>query len=319
MGFYHRNTTQERKDEILHDLKIPMCSDRKKLQCVVATISLGNIIAPMAMGAFSSIFPCSGVGVDIRVANTLVLGLSENMESLMQESGRSMRGAEGETQGLMGFSFFLHKGALGEARLSFSYVNKFSFLIPESKHCPPSSQCRALISKPLKCQTKIILDQFDQKFSADLNRIDCNCCFSCISKHCKDGCLQCQGFIEKFFPVSSKVKVSKSVAGELKAALHELFVEMNLECIKVEGTLDLDCSSFIRDVLKMVDELRSNDDILKFWHVSEELARKVYSVTHQVIFEDIFDSSSEEEAEDIDEVSNSSDSELESNTSCEDD
>ena len=35
-----------------------------------------------------------GVGVDIRIANTVVLGLSETIEDFLQEGGRSMRGGE---------------------------------------------------------------------------------------------------------------------------------------------------------------------------------------------------------------------------------
>ena len=44
----------------------------------------------------------------------MIFGLSENIDSLVQESGRSMRGGDVETQGQTGLSFFLHKGALGE-------------------------------------------------------------------------------------------------------------------------------------------------------------------------------------------------------------
>ena len=53
------------------------------------------------------------MGVDLRVTNTVVIGLSENMENLVQEGGRSMRGSDQETRGRLGYSFFLHKGALG--------------------------------------------------------------------------------------------------------------------------------------------------------------------------------------------------------------
>ena len=61
---------------------------------------------------YSTVF--AGVGVDIRVHKTVVLGLSENMENLLQEGGRSMRGSVKETSGQLGISFFLHKGALGK-------------------------------------------------------------------------------------------------------------------------------------------------------------------------------------------------------------
>ena len=55
----------------------------------------------------------TGVGVDIRITNTVAIGLSETLEDLLQEAGRSMRGGKEETQGKRGYSFFLHKGALG--------------------------------------------------------------------------------------------------------------------------------------------------------------------------------------------------------------
>jgi hypothetical protein len=56
---------------------------------------------------------CAGVGVDIRVDNTIVFGLSETIEDFLQEGGRSMRGGDVETEGKTGLSFFFHKGALG--------------------------------------------------------------------------------------------------------------------------------------------------------------------------------------------------------------
>ena len=41
IAFYHRNTSEERKEEILQDLKLPLNCNEKKLRCVVATVSLG--------------------------------------------------------------------------------------------------------------------------------------------------------------------------------------------------------------------------------------------------------------------------------------
>ena len=111
VGFYHRNTSQQRKEEILGDLKLPINSPSKQLQCVIATVSLGKKIYPSFNPLTQMIHP--GVGVDIRVDNTVVIGLSETMEDLLQEGGRSMRGGLQETQGRRGYSFFLHKGSLG--------------------------------------------------------------------------------------------------------------------------------------------------------------------------------------------------------------
>ena len=44
VAFFHRNSSEERKLEILTDLKLPLTSPVKKLCCVVATVSLGNMI-----------------------------------------------------------------------------------------------------------------------------------------------------------------------------------------------------------------------------------------------------------------------------------
>ena len=45
VAFYHRNTSEKRKEEILRDLKLPLMSPDKKLLAVVATISLGKNVA----------------------------------------------------------------------------------------------------------------------------------------------------------------------------------------------------------------------------------------------------------------------------------
>jgi hypothetical protein len=117
VGFYHRNTSMARKQEILEDLKLPIISQDKKLLCVVATVSLGRILyQTWAKDSNNCIW--LGVGVDIRVANCVVFGLSETIEDLLQEGGRSMRGGDLETQGERGLTFFLHKGSLGEFNLT---------------------------------------------------------------------------------------------------------------------------------------------------------------------------------------------------------
>ena len=54
------------------------------------------------------------MGVDLRVHRSVIFGLSANMEDLIQEGGRCMRGGEVETRGRRGISFFLHKGAIGK-------------------------------------------------------------------------------------------------------------------------------------------------------------------------------------------------------------
>ena len=55
-----------------------------------------------------------GVGVDLRVDNAVMFGLSETAENLLQEGGRAMRGSSQETAGKHGFAFFFQKGHLGK-------------------------------------------------------------------------------------------------------------------------------------------------------------------------------------------------------------
>ena len=96
VAFFHRNTSDERKREILEDLQLPLGSTEKQLICVVATVSLG-------------------VGVDIRVDNAVMFGLADTAENLLQEGGRAMRGGHQETSGKHGNAFFFQKGHLGRA------------------------------------------------------------------------------------------------------------------------------------------------------------------------------------------------------------
>ena len=112
IAFYHRNTSQKRKEEILADLKLPLGRNEKKILCVIATVSLGMIL--IHQYKLAKVENSAGVGVDIRVGCSVIFGLSNTFEGFVQEGGRSMRGGEEETQGQTGFSFVLHKGALGK-------------------------------------------------------------------------------------------------------------------------------------------------------------------------------------------------------------
>ena len=45
VAFYHRNSSEQRKSDILTDLKLPLGCPDKKLLAVVATVSLGRHFA----------------------------------------------------------------------------------------------------------------------------------------------------------------------------------------------------------------------------------------------------------------------------------
>ena len=80
------------------DLQLPLTSSDKKLIAVVATVSLGNVLTRYKKH-YPQFDTISGVGVDIRVANSVCFGLSSSMEDLIQEGGRAMRGGSHETGG----------------------------------------------------------------------------------------------------------------------------------------------------------------------------------------------------------------------------
>ena len=58
MAFYHRNTSEKRKEEILADLKLPLNCPGKKLLAVVATVSLGKLYTTLV--ALMSYFARAG-------------------------------------------------------------------------------------------------------------------------------------------------------------------------------------------------------------------------------------------------------------------
>ena len=90
---------------------MPLGAEGKNLLCVVATVSLGNVFTKQLSHIFNI-----GVGVDIKVHNAVIFGLSETAENLLQEGGRPMRGSTVETNGRRGLAFFFHKGVLGKQR-----------------------------------------------------------------------------------------------------------------------------------------------------------------------------------------------------------
>ena len=156
----------------------------------------------------------------------------------------------------------------------------------ESRHCPPSSECRELIAKPMpECQTKLILSMFERDLHVKVSK--CRCCYCCIKSHADEGCSDCLHFIKQFFPSkASPIKIKKSVYHEIKEALTELFLAMKTSKLRVEYDLKIDCSAFICDFLRVVDEIRCSEDIVKLWHIEKNIADKVFSILVDVLLSD---------------------------------
>ena len=240
VAFYHRSTSESRKQAILHDLSLPINCPSKRLKAVVATISLG-------------------VGVDIRVKNVVCLGLGSSPENLVQEAGRCLRGTNLSSDTERGLAFFFQRGAVAAV------------------HCPPASDCRSLISDPLPhCQTKTLFRFFDPEF--DTTVTSCDCCFSCVSRDAGLGCQKCATFLETYLPIRKASGRGKSLRKGLKAAILDLFQCLNVTSIEIETRLCLTVENFTNDFVKVYDEIDGPSDIQSMWHVPEELARDLFDV-----------------------------------------
>ena len=168
---------------------------------------------------------------------------------------------------------------------TFILIHTKNRLILESKHCPSSSDCRALIEKDgSMCHRKVIGKFYDEEVSP--NEIVCTCCYICIKAHAQESCSECKQFLDTFFPVRSSCKLSRSVSNELKCALKELFAALSLKEVKVEANLCLTVSNFISDFIKVMDEIQSFADIVRIWHVSPDVAGKVMSIVREVLHGD---------------------------------
>ena len=123
---------------------------------------------------------------------------------------------------------------------------------------------------------------FNQEVTDTVHK--CVCCYVCINSHAEEDCSVCRDFLETFLPTISSRALSKPVSAELRCALKELFNVMAVKEIKVESSLSLGIENFVNDVLKVVDELKTEEDIVQSWHVSEKIAKKVFSTLDDVLY-----------------------------------
>ena len=147
-----------------------------------------------------------------------------------------------------------------------------------------------------------MLKLFEETYKSDIPK--CSCCYACIQSHSMvDGCLSCSEFLRQFFPAKKRLKVTRTVAIELKDAMSDLFSDLNLDKILIEKELEVSPISFTKDFIKNIDEVRSEEDIVRIWHIEQSLAKKIYMLLNDVISEPVDDNLS---------------SDVESDTSAED-
>ena len=165
------------------------------------------------------------------------------------------------------------------------FDNTVNYMFTEAIHCPVKSEVRALITRPPpRCQSETILRLFDESFVSEAPA--CSCCYQCMRRHSLDGCKDCASFFEKFFPINPNPKVSKSVIADLKDAIEELFAALRINTILVENELKVTTKSFIIDFVKMVDEVKSDKDIVDIWHIDAKIAHQLFQVLTEVVLDD---------------------------------
>ena len=101
--------------------------------------------------------------------------------------------------------------------------------------------------------------------------------------------------------------------------LKELFAAMSMKELKVENNLHLGISNFVDDFIKVIDEVKTDADIIHNWHISPAIASKVFSTLNNVLHGDEFsDSDTSESSSGEDEDSFDEEDEDSSNTEEED-
>ena len=90
---------------------------------------------------------------------------------------------------------------------------------------------------------------------------------------------------------------SKSVKREIKQSLEDLFAALNISSIDIDGCIMLSSSTFVNDVLKILDEIRTPRDIVDTWHIPFSIACRIFSVIEEVFHRSEENSESDEEVD----------------------
>ena len=122
---------------------------------------------------------------------------------------------------------------------------------------------------------------FDESYSSDGEK--CTCCYVCISNHSEEGCYDCSAFLKTFFPSCPRLKLKKSVASEVRDALSLYFSTLRVESLLVEDELIIPVEGFIKDFLKMCDEVTTENDIEDLWKIDSQIAYEVFQLFREVV------------------------------------
>lgn len=65
----------------------------------------------------------------------------------------------------------------------------------------------------------------------------------------------------------------------------ELFTALNMETLLVENELKVSSKNFIKDFIKMSDEIKTEQDIVDMWHINPAVAHPIFLLFTEVVFE----------------------------------
>ena len=122
---------------------------------------------------------------------------------------------------------------------------------------------------------------FDDNYKSEVPK--CSCCYACILTHSEGGCLTCLDFFKKFFPENKIKKMSKSLVSELKEAMSDLFCALDLKKVMIENSMEVTSVSFTKDFIKNIDEVKTEEDIVRIWHIEPLIAKKIYLLLNDVL------------------------------------
>ena len=69
----------------------------------------------------------------------------------------------------------------------------------------------------------------------------------------------------------------------LKKSLSELFRSLDMDFLQIDNCLAIPTQNFIEDLLKVLDEIRTANDIADTWHIPAEVACKIQSVIDEIL------------------------------------
>ena len=67
-------------------------------------------------------------------------------------------------------------------------------------------------------------------------------------------------------------------------AIEELLAAMGLDMILIEGELGVTASSFAKDFIKLIDEVKNENDIMEIWHIESSLAQELFLLFKEVVY-----------------------------------